>query len=152
MCTKRSFYRSVVSPTPNIHKALFTIPVENRKSPPSSSHILSIKHPSLDDDVENLRVLFTKVDKESFPLPFHKKKSLKLTPTLEDQNVPKKNGQNWMKKEVYHSLKVRSLILVSRSRICWKIVIHNTKFFLIASHLRIGVIWITRLFVKKMFR
>ena len=92
MCTKRSFYRSVVSPTPNIHKALFTIPVENRKSPPSSSHILSIKHPSLDDDVENLRVLFTKVDKENFP--FQKKKSLKLTPTLEDQNVPKKNGQN----------------------------------------------------------
>ena len=94
MCTKRSFYRSVVSPTLNIHKALFTIPVENRKSPPSSSHNLSIKHPSLDDVVENIRVLFTKVDKEIFPLSFHKKKSLKLTPTLEDQTVPKKNGQN----------------------------------------------------------
>ena len=48
----------------------------------------------MDDDVENIRVLFTKVDKEIFPLPFHKKKSLKLTPTLEDQTVPKKNGQN----------------------------------------------------------
>ena len=89
MCTKRSLHRAV-SPTPNIHKALFTIPVVNRKS---SSPNLSIKRPSLDDDVENIRTLASRVDKENFPLPLHKK-SVKLTPTFEGQNVPKKNSQN----------------------------------------------------------